>query len=76
MNFFVQFGKRLVSQTPTFFKKIVYFGITLGAIGASIIAAKEQLPLWLVDWADNLIIIGIVSGIVAKTAVVDPHSVK
>jgi len=76
MNYFTQFGKRLVAQTPTFFKKIIYFGITLGAIGAGLIAAKDQLPLYIVDWADNLIIIGVVAGVVAKTAVIDPHSVK
>lgn len=64
------------ASTPVFFQKIIYFGITLGAVGGSIILAKEQLPLWLVDWADNLVVIGVVSGIVAKAAVKDPQAIK
>lgn len=74
MNWFVAFGKRLVSATPTFFKKIIYFGILLGAIGAGLIAAKSQLPLWIVDMGDNFIIVGIVAGVVAGASVKHPEA--
>lgn len=76
INWFQAFGKRMLASTPAFFQKIIYFGITLGAIGLSLIALKEQLPEWIVDWADNLVIIGIVSGVVAKAAVKDPQAIQ
>lgn len=78
MNFFTAFGKRLVSSTPAFFKKIIYFGITLGAIGLGIqqLGSTMELPLWLIDQADNMMIIGGVAGVVAGVAVKDPHAIK
>jgi len=71
MNWFEAFFKRLTSDTPSFFKKVIAFGIMLGAIGAGLKAAPEsiELPLWLLDQADNFIIAGFVAGIVAKAAV-------
>lgn len=71
MNWFEAFFKRVTSDTPSFFRKIIYFGITLGSIGGSIIAAKEtvNLPYWLVDQADNMVLIGVVAAIVAKSVV-------
>lgn len=71
MNWFEAFAKRLLSDTPSFFRKVIAFGITLGAIGAGLKAAPESMniPLWLIDQADNLIIAGFVAGIVAKSVV-------
>lgn len=76
INWFEAFYKRILSSTPVFFQKIIYFGITLGAIGLGLITLKDQLPLWIVDWADNLVIIGLVSGVVAKAAVKDPQAIQ
>ncbi len=78
MNFITQFGKRLLLSTPSFFMKIVYFGITLGAIGLGIqeLGATMHLPAWLIDQADNLMIIGAVCAIVAKATVKNPESIK
>jgi hypothetical protein len=71
MNWFESFLKRLLSDTPSFFAKIIYFGITLGSIGAGIMGLKGTLdiPYWLVDQADNMVIIGAVAAIVAKSTV-------
>lgn len=76
INWFVQFFRRIGAETPSFFRKIIYFGITLGTIGIGLIALKSQLPLWIVDLADNLVIIGLVSGIVAKSAVKNPKDIQ
>lgn len=76
INWFEAFVKRMTASTPVFFQKIIYFGITLGTIGLGLIALKDQLPTWLVDWSDNLVIIGLVSGVVAKAAVKDPQAIK
>lgn len=76
MNWFTAFAKRLFMATPDFFKKIIYFGIALGSIGGGILLAGNQLPAWLVDWADNLVQIGIVSSIVAGVAVKKPEALK
>lgn len=76
INWFEAFYKRMISSTPAFFKKIIYFGVSLGAIGLGLIALKDQLPAWIGDWAGNMVIIGIVSGVVAKAAVVDPQGIQ
>ena len=76
LNWFEAFVKRMSASTPAFFQKIIYFGVTLGSIGLGLIAAKDQLPLWLVDFADNLVIVGIVAGLVAKAAVKNPEQIQ
>lgn len=76
INWFKAFYKRIGAGTPIFFKKIIYFGITLGAIGGGIIIAKDQFPTWLVELANTMVIVGLVSGIVAKAAVIDPQSIQ
>jgi len=78
MNFLTELGKRLVLSTPSFFMKIVYFGVSLGAIGLGIqeLGATMHLPYWLIDHADNLMIIGAVSAIVAKATVRNPAAIK
>lgn len=71
MNWFTAFVNRLSSETPSFFKKIIWFGGIVGSIGAALIAAKETatIPVWLLDQADNMVLIGVVAAIVAKAAV-------
>lgn len=78
MNFFKAFGKRLVLSTPSFFMKIVYFGISLGAIGLGIqeLGATMNLPAWLIDQADNMMIVGAVAAVIAKATVKNPEAIK
>ena len=64
--------ERLKAETPLIFKRIIYIGMSLGAIGGGILAAQDQLAPWLVSIAGSLIQIGIVAGIVASLARKDP----
>ena len=64
--------ERLKAETPLIFKRIIYIGISLGALGGGILAAQHQLEPWIVGMAGNLIQIGIVAGIVASLAKKDP----
>lgn len=75
MNWFEAFGKRLFKQTPAFFTKIIYFGVTLGTIGAGLILIPD-VPQNLKDWADNFILIGTVAAVVAKATVKHPETIK
>lgn len=75
MNYFTQLISRLGSQTPDFFKKIIAFGITVGAIGAGLIALPksvgENLPFDLAQIGGYLVAIGAVAGVVAKATTTD-----
>ena len=73
MNYFEIFWRRLFSETPKFFKKIIVFGIGLGTIGASILVSPIELPAWLLDQADNLIMIGAVAALIAKSTTTDTY---
>ena len=74
-NWFSQFLLRLTTETPTFFKKIVAFGITIGAIGAGFIALPDSvikaIPLDIHAIGGYMLAIGAVCGVVAKTATTD-----
>ncbi len=75
-NFFVQFFNRLTTETPIFFKKIVYFGITIGAIGLAlkgIDLGGIKLPFDMNVVSGYMIAIGTVSTVIAKTATTDPN---
>ena len=61
--------KRMNQKTPRFFKKVRTIGLTLGAIGASIIAAPVAFPAILIKIAGYLITAGLVAGGVSQTAV-------
>lgn len=58
---------RLKSPTPNYFIKVRNIGITLGAIGAAIVAAPIALPAAVVTAAGYLITIGAVSAAIAQT---------
>lgn len=60
---------RMQRPTPCFFKKVRNAGLTLAAIGASIIAAPVALPAILVKVAGYLAVAGTVASTVSQTAV-------
>lgn len=73
MNFVKETFRRLVLETPSYFKKLIYFGITLGAVGAGLIAVPELDKLHYLG--QHLVIIGLVCSVIAKTAVSDPNKI-
>lgn len=74
-NWFSQFLSRLTTETPTFFKKIVAFGISVGLTGAGLVALPESvyraIPFDLHAIGGYMIAIGAIAGVVAKTATTD-----
>jgi hypothetical protein len=74
-NWFSQFFSRLVTQTPTFFKKVIAFGITVGAIGIGLVAVPAavfaNIPLDMHLIGGYMIAIGTVAGIIAKSTTTD-----
>lgn len=73
MNFIHETFRRLVLETPSYFKKLIYFGITLGAIGTGLIAVPELAQFH--EVGEKLLIIGLICGVIAKTAVSDPNKI-
>jgi hypothetical protein len=73
MNFFKETFRRLALQTPSYFKKMIYFGITLGAIGTGLMAIPELAEFHSIG--EKLLVIGLVCGVIAKTAVTDPNKI-
>lgn len=59
--------KRIKSPTPKYFKKVRAVGITLGAVGAALIAAPVALPATVTTIAGYLICFGSVSAALAQT---------
>lgn len=74
-NWFSQFLSRLTTDTPAFFKRIIAFGIAVGATGAGLVALPESvfasIPFDLHDIGGYMIAIGAIAGVVAKTATTD-----
>jgi len=73
MNFIKETLRRLVLETPSYFKKLIYFGVALGAIGTGLIAIPELAEFHAIG--EKLFIIGLVCGVIAKTAVSDPNKI-
>jgi len=73
MNFLKETFRRLVLETPSYFKKLIYFGITLGTIGAGLMAIPELAQFHPIG--EKLFIVGLVSGVIAKTAVKDTNQI-
>lgn len=75
-SFLSQFLARLSSETPVFFKKIVLFGISIGALGLALQGVKLTgvvLPFDLPAISGYMIAIGTVCTAVAKSATTDPN---
>lgn len=60
---------RMKKPTPVFFKKVRNTGLTIAAIGASILTAPVALPLVLVKIAGYLTVAGTVASTVSQAAV-------
>lgn len=76
-TFLGQLFARLTSETPVFFKKILYFGITLGGVGAAILAIDATklpmaIPLIIQQLAGYFVTAGTICAVVAKSATTDP----
>lgn len=74
-SFFAQLIARLTSETPIFFKKIVLFGISIGALGLTLKGLDltgVKLPFDLNAIAGYMIAVGTVSTAISKLATTDP----
>lgn len=60
--------QRILAPTPPFFKKLRNIGITLLAIGTSIMSAHVALPAILVKIASYLALAGTVTATVSQAA--------
>jgi hypothetical protein len=60
--------KRWKSKTPSFFKKVVNLGLSVGVIGGAIITAPVTLPIAVVSIGGYMVTVGTVTAVVAKLA--------
>jgi hypothetical protein len=76
---------RLRSETPTHFNRIIALGLSVGAIGAAILAIPVTasaagvtlvLPAMVTQVAGYMIAAGAIAAGVSKTAVVDPKKIQ
>jgi hypothetical protein len=67
--------KRLKSETPLFFKRVRYFGLSLSAAGTSIVII-DGIPDEVKVYAGKAIWIGAVIAIVAQMASANPEELK
>jgi len=74
-SFFGQWGERLTSETPIWWKKFVLAGISIGGTGAALLALGATpipLPAILHTVAGYMVTIGIVCTALAKSATTNP----
>ncbi|MBS1755461.1 MAG: hypothetical protein KF741_13345 [Ferruginibacter sp.] len=65
----MKLSQRIKSPTPKFFKKVRNIGLTIAALGTSILAAPVALPAVVLKIAGYLAVAGGVAGTVSQTAV-------
>lgn len=67
-----------MADTPTFFKRLVYIGLTLGAIGAALMEphVAAAVPDWIDKLAGYFVTAGVVAAAVGKLTVKDPEVLK
>lgn len=70
--------KRLLADTPSFFKKIIALMVSVGAIGAALLVpdVAAQLPPIFGKLAGYMVTAGVVGGVLAKLTVKDPEALK
>jgi hypothetical protein len=61
--------QRIKSPTPSFFKKIRNIGLTVAAVGTTVLAAPVSLPAIVIKIAGYLAVAGTVAGGISQTAV-------
>lgn len=66
-------GKRVVSPTPKFFRKLRNIGLAIAAAGGVLVSAPVALPTAIVTLGGYLIVAGTVASTVAQTVVADRH---
>jgi ABC-type xylose transport system permease subunit len=62
-------GERVLAPTPKFFRIIRTFGLLLGTVGSTILAAPVALPAAITTAAGYLIAAGAVAAAVSQTTV-------
>lgn len=67
----LSFTERVVSPTPSFFKKLRTAGLVLAAISGALVAAPVAVPAIVVKIAGYLAVAGGVATAVSQTAVED-----
>jgi hypothetical protein len=61
--------QRIKSPTPPFFKKIRNWGLTIAAVGTTVLAAPVALPAVVLKVAGYLAVAGTVASGISQTAV-------
>lgn len=61
--------KRMKRKTPKFFRKVRNTGLTLAAVGATLLASPVVLPAAILKVAGYLAVAGAVTSAVSQTAV-------
>ena len=74
--------RRLMAESPSFFKKLLWLSAFIGAIGGSIMLLAAQYPLafpsesfWVKN-ASHMLIIGLIGSIYSKLTVKDNSGVQ
>lgn len=72
---------RFKNESPSFFKKLQVWMISVGTIGVGIVALPTQIPqvtfpAALITLGYHLITVGVIGGILAKLPVSDPTVLK
>lgn len=67
--------KRWKLETLDFWKKFIYFGISLGVVGTGLLQI-DGVPLFVYDLAKGMTTIGATSAVIAKLTVKNPEELK
>ena len=65
----LSFVERILSPTPSFFKKVRTVGLVMGVVGAALLAAPVTLPAAVISIGGYLVLGGSIITSVAQTAV-------
>jgi len=70
--------QRFLADTPTFFKRLIALGISIGAIGAALMEPHiaTQLPEFLQKASSYMVTVGLVTATIAKLTVKDTDVLK